>query len=308
MTAWTTSDIPDLSGHTAVITGANSGLGFVTARELARAGARVILAVRNPTAGQSAAVTIQEAVPGARLIVSELDLASLHSVRAFAARITDTERQLDLLVNNAGVVILGDRQTTVDGFELHFGTNLLGHFELTGRLLPLLEAAAAARVVSLSSISHKNATLDFDDLMREQDFSPSPAYGASKLANTVFGIELDRRLRRAGSAVISVLAHPGVTRSNLVQRAWGGRGALGQLAARLYSALATQPTDQGALPQLHAATAPGVKGGDFFGPMGRQERRGEVGKVHPSATAADPEMGRRLWSAAEELTGFGYLS
>src|SRR4051794_36936986 len=225
-----------MTGWTAVVTGANSGLGLVTAADLARRGRRVVLAVRNTGAGQEAARRI-----GGDVEVRELDLASLASVRAFAAGLGP----IDLLVNNAGLVLLGPRRTTADGFELHLGTNMLGHFALTGLLLGNLAAAPAARVVSLSSITHKNAHLDFDDLQFEHDYRAAAAYGRSKLATTVFGLELDRRLRAAGSPVLSVLAHPGLTRTNLTPRAWEHLGRRGKLIARV-GLLATQSVERGA--------------------------------------------------------------
>ncbi len=302
-----TDPIPAQRGRTAVVTGANSGLGLVTATELARHGARVILAVRNPRAGEEAAAGIRRTVPGAALEVRELDLASLASVRAFATALTADIPALDLLVNNAGLVLLGPPQTTADGFELHLGTNMLGHFALTGLLLDALtRAPGVPRVVSLSSITHKNARLDPDDLMSRRDFGASRAYGRSKLATTIFALELDRRLRAAGSPVLSVLAHPGLTRTNLTPRAWTHRPRLGHLAARA-GLLVTQPVSQGALPQLYAATAPGVRGGQFFGPSGLGETRGHVTEVKPSKRAADPAAGRHLWAAAQDLTGVTYL-
>lgn len=307
MNSWTASDIPDQTGRTAIVTGANSGLGLVTATELARHGADVVLAVRNTTAGEAAAVAIRAEAPDARVSTWKLDLASLDSVRAFAERASDELDRIDLLVNNAGLVILGDRQTTADDFELHFGTNHLGHFALTGRLLPLLERGRSPRVVSLSSLSHKGAHLDFDDLMFEQTWDASAAYGASKLANTVFGIELDRRLRAAGSPIISTIAHPGVSRSNLTPRAWEHRGAVGKLIASTYAAMNTQPTEQGALPQLHAATAKGVQGGQFFGPAGKNEQRGAVTEVQATAEARNPAVGKKLWEVSERLTRVDYL-
>lgn len=307
MNSWNASDIPDQTGQTAIVTGANSGLGLVTATELARHGADVVLAVRNTTAGENAAATIRADAPGARVSIWELDLASLDSVRAFAERASDELDRIDLLVNNAGLVILGDRRTTTDDFELHLGTNHLGHFALTGGLLPLLERGQSPRVVSLSSLSHKGAHLDFDDLMFERRWDASAAYGASKLANTVFGIELDRRLRAAGSPVISALAHPGVSRSNLTPRAWEHRGAVGRLIASAYAAMNTQPTEQGALPQLYAATARDVRGGQFFGPAGKGEQRGEVTEVQAAAEARDPGVGKRLWEVSERLTHVDYL-
>lgn len=301
MAGWTADRIPDQQGRTAVVTGANSGLGLITATELARRGAHVVLAVRDTAAGAEAARRI-----GGDAEVRELDLASLDSVRAFAARLAADHPAVDLLVNNAGLVLLGPRRTTADGFELHLGTNMLGHFALTGLLLDRLEAAREARVVSLSSITHRNAHLDFDDLMSERAYGAASAYGRSKLATTVFGIELDRRLRVAGSPVISTLAHPGLARTNLTPRAWEHRGRLGQVIARA-GLLVTQSVEQGALPQLRAATDPGVRGGQFFGPSGLGETRGRVTEARLSREAADPAVGRRLWAVAEELTGVRYL-
>lgn len=308
MPSWTASDLPDLTGRTAIVTGANAGLGFVTASGLAAHGAEVILAVRNPANGAAAAERIRTALPDARVLVRVVDVAAQSSVREFAATVNGERDRIDLLVNNAGAENLGSRRTTVDGFEFHLGTNTLGHVTLTGLLLPLLGRGREPRVVSLSSITHKNAHLDFDDLQSERDFAPSRAYGMAKLATTVFGLELDRRLRRAGSPVISVLAHPGLSRSNFIDSAWRDRGPVGRMAGRLFSAIATQPTEQGARPQLYAAAAPGVVGGQFYGPDGRGERRGDVTLVHPSAEAADPAVGDRFWQAARQLTGTDFLS
>ncbi|NUO98162.1 MAG: SDR family oxidoreductase [Nonomuraea sp.] len=301
MTGWTADRIPDQHGRVAVVTGANSGLGLATVTELARHGAHVVLAVRDTAAGQEAARRLDGDVE-----VRELDLACLDSVRAFAAKLAADHPAIDLLVNNAGVVLLGPRRTSADGFELQFGTNMLGHFALTGLLLGQLAAAGQARVVSLSSITHKNAHLDFDDLMFERGYRAAPAYGRSKLATTVFGLELDRRLRAAGSPIVSALAHPGLTRTNLTPRAWEHRGRFGRLIARL-GLLATQPVEQGALPQLRAATDPGVRGGQFFGPSGLWETRGRVTEARLSREAADPAVGERLWAAAQDLTGVSYL-
>ncbi|WP_315097756.1 oxidoreductase [uncultured Cellulomonas sp.] len=301
MTAWTADRIPDQRGRVAVVTGASSGLGLVTATELARHGAHVVLAVRNTTAGHDAARRI-----GGEVEVRELDLASLDSVREFAAKLAADLPALDLLVNNAGVVLLGPRRTSADGFELQLATNMLGHFALTGLLLDTLTAGKDARVVGLSSITHRNAHLDFDDLMTERDYRASPAYGRSKLATTVFGLELDRRLRAVGSPVRSVLAHPGLTRTNLTPRAWEHRGRLGTVVARV-GLLATQSVEQGALPQLLAATGPDVVGGQFFGPTRLGETRGPVGEARLGREAVDPVVGRRLWRAAEQLTGVRYL-
>jgi NAD(P)-dependent dehydrogenase (short-subunit alcohol dehydrogenase family) len=301
MTGWTTDQIPDQHGRVAVVTGANSGLGLATATELAGHGAHVVLAVRHTPAGEEAARRI-----GGDVEVRELDLASLASVRTFAAELAADHPAIDLLVNNAGVVLLGPRRTSADGFELHLATNMLGHFVLTGLLLGNLAAARDARVVSLSSITHKNAHLDFNDLMFERDYRAATAYGRSKLATTIFGIELDRRLRAATMPVVSALAHPGLTRTNLTPRAWEHRGRFGRLIATA-GLLATQPVAQGALPQLRAATEPGVRGGEFFGPSGLWETRGRVTEARLSREAADPAVGTRLWAAAADLTGVNYL-
>lgn len=306
MSSWTAENIPDLRHRVAVVTGANSGLGLVTATELARHGAKVVLAVRNTEAGEKAAAGIRQSAPGAELEVRGLDLASLPSVRTFAEKLTADHEAIDLLINNAGLVVLGPRRTTSDGFELHMGTNMLGHFALTGLLLDTVSRGAAPRIVSLSSIVHKTVTLDLDDLMSERDFDGSTAYRRSKLATTAFGLELDRRLRAAGSPVISVVAHPGVTKTNLTPRAFGESSTARRIFARIY-AVNAQSVERGTLPQLYAATAPGVRGGQFFGPSGRGENRGHAVEVQAGAQAADPEFGRGLWSAAETLTEIRYL-
>ncbi|MGA5290120.1 oxidoreductase [Streptomyces pseudogriseolus] len=300
MSGWTADRIPDQHGKVVVVTGANSGLGLVTATELARRGAHVVLAVRNLTAGDEAAHRISGDTE-----VRELDLASLASVRAFAAKLTADHPSVDVLVNNAGLVHLGPRRTTADGFELHVGTNMLGPHALTGLLLDALTARSGGRVVSLSSITHKNAHLDFGDLMSERGYRASSAYGRSKLATTLFGLELDRRLRAAGLPVVSALAHPGLTRTNLTPRAWEHRGRFGRLIAA-GGLLATQSVEQGALPQLRAATDPEVRGGQFFGPARLWETRGPVTEARLGKEAADPAVARRLWAVAEDLTGVRY--
>lgn len=306
MTAWKASDLPDQTGRTSIVTGANSGLGRVVTESLAKAGAEVVLAVRNTRSGEEAARAITNEVPNARLHVEELDLASLASVRAFSARIVQRHPRIDVLINNAGLVVLGPRRTTSDGFELHLGTNFLGHFALTGLLLPSITEGKQPRIVSLSSITHKTAHLDFDDLMSERGYDAAQAYGESKLATTTFGLELDRRLRASRSPVISVIAHPGVSRSNLTPRAYEHRGRAGRMIARVLL-LATQSTGRGALPELYAATAPDVHGGQFFGPAGRREVMGRVTEVHASAEAADLQVGQKLWEAGEHLTRVTYL-
>ncbi|MFF1918088.1 oxidoreductase [Streptomyces sp. NPDC058239] len=308
MAAWNTRHIPHQHGRVAVVTGANSGLGLVTATELAGHGAKVVLAVRDTTAGERAREGIRAAVTGADLEVRELDLASLASVQAFAKELTAEHPAIDLLINNAGVLHLGPARTTADGFELHMGTNMLGHFALTGLLLDSLGRTAAARVINISSITHKNAHLDVDDLMSHHAYQANRAYNRSKLALTAFGLELDRRLRDTGSPILSVLAHPGMSRSNLNPRALHDRGRFERLMAQAILRVLQTPSEQGALPQLYAATASDVRGGQFFGPSGFKEMRGRgVNAVHPGAEAAHPETGYRLWTEAEQLTGVTYL-
>lgn len=302
MGSWTTAQIPDLTGRRAVVTGANSGLGLVTATELARKGATVVLAVRTKSKGEQAAARIHEEIPTAEMEVRELDLSSLDSIRAFASKLTAAEPRLDLLVNNAGIMMTPP-QKTVDGFELQFGTNHLGHFALTGLLLGALTAGEDARVVTVSSIEHKSGHVHFDDLQLEQGYGPRKAYRQSKMANAVFGLELDRRLRATGSSVKSLLAHPGYSDTNLQS---SGPTGIAKLAMWFGNRVIAQGADKGALPQLHAATAPGVESGQFFGPDGFQEFRGAPTEVHAVPEAQDEEIARRLWSVSEELTGVEY--
>jgi len=300
--AWTAADMPDQTGRLAIVTGANSGLGEVTATELARKGARVVLAVRNVGKGEAAAQRIRAAVPGAHVDVRELDLSSLESVRAFAAAITGEAPAIDLLVNNAGIMMT-PAQKTADGYELQLGTNHLGHFALTGLLLEALGKASAPRVVTVSSIEHKPGHIHFDDLQLERGYAPRKAYQQSKMANAVFGLELNRRLRAAGSPVLSVLAHPGYSDTNLQST---GPTGVAAFAMRISNVVFAQKAQRGALPQLHAATAAGVHGGQFFGPGGFQEFRGDVTEVEAVPEAHDEEIGRRLWAVSEELTGVTY--
>ena len=299
---WTADEIPDQGGRLAIVTGANSGLGRATALELARHGAEVVVASRSVEKCEDAAEEIRSVASGPEPRVEELDLASLDSVRAFASRFAN--EPVDLLVNNAGVMMT-PRGTTSDGFELQLGTNHLGHFALTGLLLDSLVRAKAARVVTLSSIEHRGGRIDFDDLMLENDYDPRGSYQRTKLANAVFAVELDRRLRAAESPVMSVFAHPGYSDTNLQRTGPTGlmRGLL-EISNRLIA----QSAEKGALPQLYAATAADVEGGDFIGPDGFRELRGHPTKVRARRAAYDPELGERLWRVSEELTGVSYLS
>jgi NAD(P)-dependent dehydrogenase (short-subunit alcohol dehydrogenase family) len=296
---WTADRIPDQSGRTAVVTGANSGLGLVTARELARKGAAVVLACRNLEKGEAARKEIEVQAPGAQLELEELDLASLDSVREFAERYKASHEGLDLLINNAGVMAT-PRRSTADGFELQFGTNHLGHFALTGMLIGEMEGREDARVVTLSSNAHKFGRIAFDNLGGDRRYFRWRAYGQSKLANLLFALELDRRLRAAGSTVKSLAAHPGYAATNLQ---FAGPPAVDAAVMKLGNALLAQDDDMGALPTLYAATEPGLEGGTFCGPDGFLEQRGHPKPVSPSGAARDEQVARRLWEVSEEMTG-----
>jgi NAD(P)-dependent dehydrogenase (short-subunit alcohol dehydrogenase family) len=300
---WTADQIPDQSGRVVVVTGANSGLGLVTARELARAGASVVLACRNTGKGEQAIAGVLAAVPGADVEIQALDLADLESVREFAGRIASERDHLDLLVNNAGIMA-PPRRSTKDGFESQFGTNHLGHFALTGLLLERLLAAAEPRVVTLSSAVHRMGTIKFDDLQREHGYNSWLAYGQSKLANLIFCFELQRRASTAGTKLLSLAAHPGYSATNLQfagPAAFYERAFMG-IANKVYA----QSADMGALPTLYAATVPDLPGGSFIGPDGFLEGRGHPRIVTGAGKAYDEDTWRRLWEASEELTGVHY--
>jgi NAD(P)-dependent dehydrogenase (short-subunit alcohol dehydrogenase family) len=298
---WTAERIPDQRGRVAVVTGANSGLGLVTARELARAGARVVLACRNLEKGESAVRECDSAAPSAEpeLELEQLDLASLESVRTFAERFRGAHDGLDLLINNAGVMGT-PRRRTADGFELQFGTNHLGHFALTGLLIGAMEGREDARVVTLSSEMHRMGRIAFANLSGDRRYFRWRAYGQSKLANLMFALELDRRLRRAGSTVKSLAAHPGWAATNLQ---YAGPPAFDRAVAHLGNKVWAQSADMGALPSLYAATEPGLEGGTYCGPDGFLEQRGHPKRVSMSSAARDEEVARRLWEVSEEMTG-----
>ncbi len=304
MNGWSAHDIPDQSGRVAVVTGANSGIGFVTARELARRGARVVLACRDETRGRAAEELMRAQVPGADVNLVRLDLADLASVRAFAADLK--EDRVDLLVNNAGVMALPQRRT-VDGFEMQLGTNHLGHFALTGLLLPRLrEAGPGARVVTVSSGLHFLGTPDPRDLQMDHRYRRWLAYGRSKSANLLFVHELARRLAAEGSAVVAAAAHPGYAATNLQtagprmeERAWRERGA------ELLNRFVAQSAEEGALPSLYAATAPGVRPDDFFGPR-VQLWRGAPTRSLRARWTVDDRASAGLWAVSERLTGVSF--
>jgi NAD(P)-dependent dehydrogenase (short-subunit alcohol dehydrogenase family) len=299
---WSTTDIPDQTGRVAVVTGANTGLGFETAKALAAKHATVVLAVRNVDKGKEAAATIAAAAPGADVHVQPLDLSSLASVREAAEALRGAHPQIDLLINNAGVMYT-PKQTTVDGFEMQFGTNHLGHFALTGLLLDRLTATPGSRIVTVSSMGHRiRAAIHFDDLQWERSYSRVGAYGQSKLANLLFTYELQRRLAAAASTTIATAAHPGGSDTELTRNSPAPLRALSAVFGRFVA----QSAAMGALPTLRAATDPGVIGGHYYGPAGFRELRGWPRVVESSAQSHDAEIQRRLWSVSEELTGVTY--
>ncbi len=301
MSTWTALDIPDLSGVTAVVTGANSGLGKETARELARRGAVVEMAVRDEAKGRAAADEVRADVPGADLRVQRLDVASLASVRAAADELRGRHQRIDLLVNNAGVMYT-PRSTTEDGFELQLGTNHLGHVALTALLLDRLLAAPAARVVAVSSVAHKiRSRIDVDDLAFEHGYDRVAAYGRSKLANLLFAYRLDALLRAAGAPAVALAAHPGVSDTELTRHSPGPLRLGARLGGRFLNSAAV-----GALATLRAATDPDARGGEFYGPRGPGEAVGHPVRVLSTDASHDGATQRRLWDVSCELTGVSF--
>jgi NAD(P)-dependent dehydrogenase (short-subunit alcohol dehydrogenase family) len=305
---WTYSDIPDLSGKLALVTGANSGLGLHATRGLAAHGAHVVMACRDLAKARTAMRRISAEIPHAKLEVLALDLADLSSVRRFAETLTERHERLDLLCNNAGVMALPHR-TTRDGFEMQIGTNHLGHFALTGLLLPLLMRSGAARVVTVSSLAYMIGRIRFDDLSWTQRYAKWPAYAQSKLANLLFAVELARRLQAASSKVISTAAHPGYAVTNLQMAGpQMENSAIGKLLMTVSNALFAQSAQMGALPTLYAATAPNVDNGEFFRPKGCLHISGAPTRGRPGPRAQDAAAAERLWALSERLTGVSYLS
>jgi NAD(P)-dependent dehydrogenase (short-subunit alcohol dehydrogenase family) len=291
---WTSDDVPGQHGRLAVVTGADTGLGFETAQVLAARGASVVLAVRDTEKGKRAAARIAGAAPGADVTVQPLDLASLDSIRAAADQLRAQHPAIDLLINNAGVMFT-PKQATGDGFELQFGTNHLGHFALTGLLLEQMLPVPGSRVVTVSSLAHRiRARINFDDLQAERSYSRVAAYSQSKLANLMFTYELARRLSGAGTT-IAVAAHPGLAATELSRYTPA-------IAASFYARVTQQPA-MGALPTLRAATDPGVLGGQYYGPGGLLGTRGYPELAHSSGKSRDTALQRRLWTVSEQLTG-----
>ena len=297
--------VPDQTGRVAVVTGANSGIGFHAAARLAEAGAHVILACRNPDKAADAVARVKKRAPDAEVEVVALDLSSLASVRDAAQAIRDRHLKIDLLVNNAGVMAI-PRSETEDGFETQIGTNHLGHFALTGLLLDLVRAAPASRVVTVSSSAHKTGKIDFDDLHGTKGYRKWGAYGQSKLANLLFAYELQRRLTAAGAETISVAAHPGWAATNLQTSGRGITGGPMLLMSNLANKVIAQSDEMGALPTLYAATSADVEPGGYYGPGGFQELKGLPKAVTSTSRSRDEADAARLWSLSEELTGVVY--
>ncbi len=306
MAKWTADDLPDLSGKTIVVTGANSGIGYEAALQFARKRAAVILACRSMDKADAAVAQIKAAFPGAAAQAVQLDLASLSSVRSFADALRKAHRKLDVLCNNAGVMAI-PYQRTADGFEMQFGTNHLGHFALTGLLLDLLLAADRARIVTVTSSGHRMGSIRFDDLNWQHGYRKWFAYGQSKLANLLFCSELQRRLEKGGHRAISVACHPGYAATNL--QAAGPRmtgSAMKEALMNVANRMFAQSAAAGALPTLYAAAAPDVRGNDYIGPDGFGEMWGSPIKVDRSRAARDSSTAARLWEISEQPTGVRY--
>jgi NAD(P)-dependent dehydrogenase (short-subunit alcohol dehydrogenase family) len=299
MTKWTTENIPSQRGRSAVVTG-TGGLGYEDALALARAGASVVIAGRNPLKGAEAVAAIKKVVPGAQVRFGKVDLANLASIAGFATQLAQEQDSLDLLINNAGVMTPPERRETSDGFELQFGTNYLGHFALTARLLPLLKRGKSPRVVTLGSVAARSGAIDFDDLQAERGYKPMPIYRQSKLACIMFAFELSRRSKAAGWGVESLAAHPGISRTDLIPNGAGRSSASGM--ARRFLWFMFQPASQGALPTLFAATDPAARDGAYYGPHSMGEMRGYPTEVKTPKQALDAAAATRLWETSRELT------
>jgi len=304
MSDWTQEDIPDLSGKVAIVTGANSGIGWDTAAALAEKGATVILACRNLTKSQAALDELKARVPGADAVLMQLDLASLDSVRRFVQAFKSSYDRLDLLINNAGIMMV-PYGLTADGFESQFGTNHLGHFALTGQLLDKILETPGARVVTVSSVGHRMGSMNFDNLLYENGagYSPTGAYGRSKLANLLFTYELQRRFEAAGVDAAALAAHPGGTNTNLqdeIGEHWYIKPFMPLM--RLYM----QDSAMGALPTLRAAVDPQARGGQYYGPGGFMEQRGYPVLVESNDASHNLADARRLWEVSEALTGVSF--
>ena len=299
---WVAAHVPDQTGRVAVVTGANTGIGFETARGLALRGARVVLACRNLDKARTAQARILAEKPDALTQVLQLDLADLESVADFASAFTSAYDRLDLLLNNAGVSTLPERRETAQGFEMQFGVNVLGHFALTARLLPIALETPRSRIVTIASLAHKRGRIAFEDLQSERDYSPYGAYAQSKLGNLVFALELDRRLRAANADTMSVAAHPGWAQTEITDDMNAGAPLRQAVFNTLWGVVAMEAW-RGALPLLVAATSSDVRPGDYIGPNRHGERHGDPARAAKTAAAENPATGERLWAACEEMAG-----
>ncbi|MEO6922746.1 MAG: oxidoreductase [Bryocella sp.] len=302
---WDANAIPSLAGKQALVTGANSGIGYWTAVELARHGASVLLGCRNPQKGLAALDRLRAEVPGAQTQVVELDMASLDSIRSFASSFVASGAALDLLVNNAGVMAIKDRQLTTDGFERQFGTNHLGHFALTGLLIPALLRAPAPRVVTVASLAHRGGKIEFDNLQGERHYAAWDAYNNSKLANILFAKELDQKARMARSRLTSIAVHPGISKTNIFENGLKGKD-FKSIFMSIFGGPLMQNDKMGALPTLYGATAPEAQGGQYIGPDGMMEFKGHPKVVEVKPQGNDMAMAAKLWEASEKLTGVVY--
>ena len=308
MTGWTADDMPDQGGRVAVVTGANSGLGLITARELARNGATVVMGCRDPGRGERAHAEVAAAAPAAEVALERLDLADLGSVREFAARVGEAHPRIDLLVNNAGIMA-PPRSETADGFELQLGTNHLGHFALTGLLLERLLAGSEPRVVTVSSGAHWMGRIRFDDLQLSRRYERWTAYAQSKLANLLFAFELDRRARGADKPLKSLAAHPGYSATHLQTTRGGGLvSRLNTAVMAVTNRVLAQSDEMGALPSLYAATVPDLPGGAFVGPDSMGGSRGYPTLASSSSRSRDEAAAKRLWEVSVDLTGVDYAA
>lgn len=296
---WTAADIASQKGRSVIITG-TGGLGYETAMALADKGAEVILAGRSAAKGADAVTNIRAAVPSAKIRFEKLDLASLASVEAFGLRMQKQRQSLDILINNAGVMMPPTRKTTKDGFELQFGTNYLGHFALTAHLMPLLRRGNKPRVVHVSSISHRSGRINFEDLQSERLYKAAAAYGQSKIANILFALELQRRSKAAGWGVQSFPVHPGISRTELLLNGAGPNSMMGLM--RRFGSFLFQPVAQGALPSLYAATSPDAVDGTYYGPGGFGELRGLPQKAKLAPQALEAHTASKLWEISKQLT------
>lgn len=299
MKKWTAANIPQQNNGLAVITGSTEGVGYEDALALSKAGWNVIMMGRNPKKGAESIAKIHQINPKAKVSFEKIDLADLSSVKAFASKMISRGNAIDLLINNAGVMTPPNRLETADGFELQFGTNHLGHFALTAQLLPLLRKSPNARVVTVSSVANRNGAINFDDLQSATSYVPGKAYGQAKLANLMFALELQRQSIKNGWGITSIAAHPGVSRTNLLITGAGRWSAAG--IARTFLPFLFQPSSQGALPTLYAATSPQAKGGLYYGPNKMSETRGFPAIAKIPAQALDENVASKLWEVSQTL-------